>query len=153
MGHLDPETEPLALSVADARRILSHVQREWPLEACGLLGGIGRRVLAVYPTRNALASPVRYRVHPEDLVRVMLDLEARGWALVGIYHSHPHGPPVPSATDITEAYYPDAVYVIAAPVQGEWRLRAFRIQDGRVREVPLRLRDEAAASAPSPGDP
>lgn len=137
MGHLDPETEPLYLSVGDAQRILAHVQAEWPLEACGLLGGIGRRVLAVYPTRNELASPVRYRVHPDDLIRVMLELEARGWELVGIYHSHPHGPPVPSAIDVAEAYYPEAVYVIAAPVRGEWGLRAFRIVDGKTLEVPL----------------
>lgn len=139
MGHLDPEAESLDLTVEDARRILAHVQAEWPLEACGLLGGIGRRVLAVYPARNELASPVRYRVHPDDLIRVIHELEEQGWELVGIYHSHPHGPPVPSATDVAEAYYPEAVYVIAAPVRGEWRLRAFRIADGTVREVPIRL--------------
>ncbi len=139
MGHLDPEAECLYLRVEDARRILAHVQAEWPLEACGLLGGIGRQVLAVYPTRNELASPVRYRVHPEDLIRVIQELEARGWELVGIYHSHPHGPPAPSATDVAEAYYPEAVYVIAAPVQGEWRLRAFRIVDGAAWEVSIQI--------------
>lgn len=139
MGHLDPEAEPLDLTVDGAQRILTHVQAEWPLEACGLLGGIGRQVLAVYPTRNELASPVRYRVHPEDLIRVIRELEARGWELVGIYHSHPHGPPAPSAIDVAEAYYPEAIYVIAAPVHGEWRLRAFRIMNGTVREVPIRL--------------
>lgn len=138
MGHLDPEAESLDLTPADAQRILRHVQAEWPLEACGLLGGIGRRVLAVCPVRNELASPVRYRVHPEDLIRVIQDLEARGWELVGIYHSHPHGPPFPSTTDIAEAYYPEAIYVIAAPARGEWRLRAFRIANGAAREVPIR---------------
>ncbi|WP_376789621.1 M67 family metallopeptidase [Thermoflexus sp.] len=138
MGDLDPEAESLDLTVESIQRILTHVQAEWPLEACGLLGGIGRRVLAVYPTRNELASPIRYRVHPEDLIRVIHELEEREWELVGIYHSHPHGPPVPSATDVAEAYYPEAVYVIAAPVQGEWRLRAFRIMDGAVQEVPIR---------------
>ncbi|MCS7351102.1 MAG: M67 family metallopeptidase [Anaerolineae bacterium] len=139
MGDLDPEAESLDLTAEDAGRILAHVQAEWPLEACGLLGGIGRRVLVVYPTRNELASPVRYRVHPDDLIRVMRELEARGWELVGIYHSHPHGPAAPSATDVAEAYYPEAVYVIAAPVRGEWRLRAFRIVNGAVQEVRIRL--------------
>ncbi|MDW8065112.1 MAG: M67 family metallopeptidase [Anaerolineae bacterium] len=139
MGNLDPEAECLDLTAEDAGRILAHVQAEWPLEACGLLGGIGRRVLAVYPTRNELASSVRYRVHPDDLVRVMGDLEAREWELVGIYHSHPHGPAVPSATDVAEAYYPEVVYVIAAPVRKKWHLRAFRIVNGKAREVPIRL--------------
>jgi proteasome lid subunit RPN8/RPN11 len=144
MGHLDPETEPLLLTPADAGRILAHVQAEWPLEACGLLGGMGRRVLQVYPVRNELASPVRYRVHPEDLIRVVQELESRGWELVGIYHSHPHGPPVPSPTDVAEAYYPESVYLIAAPVQGEWRLRAFQIVNGQVREVPIRLVEDVS---------
>jgi proteasome lid subunit RPN8/RPN11 len=144
MGHLDPETEPLLLTPTDAGRILAHVQAEWPLEACGLLGGMGRRVLQVYPVRNELASPVRYRVHPEDLIRVVQELESRGWELVGIYHSHPHGPPVPSPTDVAEAYYPESVYLIAAPVQGEWRLRAFRIVNGQVREVPIRLVEDVS---------
>jgi proteasome lid subunit RPN8/RPN11 len=144
MGHLDPKTEPLLLTPADAGRILAHVQAEWPLEACGLLGGMGRRVLQVYPVRNELASPVRYRVHPEDLIRVVQELESRGWELVGIYHSHPHGPPVPSPTDVAEAYYPESVYLIAAPVQGEWRLRAFRIVNGQVREVPIRLVEDVS---------
>jgi [CysO sulfur-carrier protein]-S-L-cysteine hydrolase len=144
MGHLDPETEPLLLTPADAGCILAHVQAEWPLEACGLLGGMGRRVLQVYPVRNELASPVRYRVHPEDLIRVVQELESRGWELVGIYHSHPHGPPVPSPTDVAEAYYPESVYLIAAPVQGEWRLRAFRIVNGQVREVPIRLVEDVS---------
>ncbi|SNB75832.1 M67 family metallopeptidase [Thermoflexus hugenholtzii] len=144
MGHLDPEAEPLFLSPTHAARILTHVQAEWPLEACGLLGGVGRRVLQVYPVRNELASPVRYRVHPEDLIRVVQELESRGWELVGIYHSHPHGPPVPSPTDVAEAYYPESVYLIAAPVQGEWRLRAFRIVNGQVREVPIRLVEDVS---------
>jgi proteasome lid subunit RPN8/RPN11 len=105
---------------------------------------MGRRVLRVYPVRNELASPVRYRVHPEDLIRVVQELESRGWELVGIYHSHPHGPPVPSPTDVAEAYYPESVYLIAAPVQGEWRLRAFWIVNGQVREVPIRLVEDVS---------
>jgi proteasome lid subunit RPN8/RPN11 len=144
MGHLDPETEPLLLTPADAGRILAHVQAEWPLEACGLLGGMGRRVLQVYPVRNELASPVRYRVHPEDLIRVVQELESRGWELVGIYHSHPHGPPVPSPTDVARGLLPGVRLPDRRPGPGEWRLRAFRIVNGQVREVPIRLVEDVS---------
>jgi hypothetical protein len=34
--------------------------------------------------------------------------------------------------------------LIAAPVQGEWRLRAFRIVNGQVREVPMRLVEDVS---------
>jgi hypothetical protein len=42
---------------------------------------------------------------------------------------------------VARAYYPDSVYVILAPEApgGEWRGRAFRIEEGRVEEVPLRV--------------
>ena len=68
----------------------------------------------------------------------MIALETAGWDLCGIFHSHPAGPPVPSATDLAQAYYPEAVYLILAPAGGgEWGLRGFWLSDDRVAEVPL----------------
>jgi proteasome lid subunit RPN8/RPN11 len=32
--------------------------------------------------------------------------------ILGVYHSHPRGPAVPSSTDVAEAYYPEWLYVI-----------------------------------------
>ena len=41
------------------------VQARLPQEACGLVGGLQRRALQVYPVANALHSPVRYRMEPD----------------------------------------------------------------------------------------
>jgi proteasome lid subunit RPN8/RPN11 len=79
-------------------------------------------------------------MHPEQQVQAMLDIEARGWELAGIFHSHPNGPSVLSATDVRRAYYPEAVYLIISPDErGEWQGRGFHIEDGRVEAVPLRI--------------
>jgi len=118
------------------------VQARLPQEACGLLGGLQRRALQVYPVANALHSPVRFRMEPDEQVRIFLELEARGWDLLAIYHSHPAGPGQPSPTDLAEAAYPEAIHLIWLPAAGEWRCRGFLIQDGQFTEVPVRVVDE-----------
>lgn len=128
----------LTLRPADYAALLEHGQAEAPHEACGLLGGVGGVVRRVYRMENVSHSPWEYRMDPREQVRVMVEIENAGWELSGIYHSHPSGPPAPSASDVAQAYYPDSVYVILAPdAQGEWRGRAYRIDEGRVEEVRL----------------
>ena len=96
---------------------------------------------AYHPARNAEASPLRYDVHPDDLVRIVFGIEDAGEDLVGIFHSHTHTPAVPSPTDLRTAQYPDAFYVLATlsdPDAGPAdALRAWRIVDGASSEVPL----------------
>jgi len=116
------------LRPALAAQILAHARAEAPREACGLLIGLGGAVEAVVPARNVAEEPTRFfRLDERDLVRGMFDAERRGLTLVGFYHSHPDGVPVPSATDIAQSHYPDAAHVIAGlradPALAAWRLR------------------------------
>lgn len=128
-------------SVAD--ELLDHARTEVPNEACGLLAGdhAAGRATAFHPARNEEASPLRYNVHPDDLVRIIFGIEDAGEDLVGIFHSHTHTPAVPSATDLRTAQYPDAFYVLvtlsdpnAGPAES---LRAWRIRGGVSTEVEL----------------
>jgi proteasome lid subunit RPN8/RPN11 len=130
----------LSLPAAFARRLLEHARRGLPNEACALLSGDagGGRVRAVHLARNRLASPYRYEIDPDDVVRIVHRIERRGDALVGIFHSHPSGPALPSATDVREARY--RVIHLLAGADGDARgLRAWRIEDGRTFEVPLAI--------------
>ncbi len=130
----------LTLTSSQLAEIFAHLDAGKPDEACGLLGGQGGRVEKVYLTANATPSPVRYSIKPEELVQAIVEIEERGWELLGIFHSHPAGPPTPSATDIAEAYYPDSAYVICAPDSGRrWQARAFEIKNGEAREIPIRV--------------
>ncbi len=116
-----------------------HVAAEAPLEACGLVAGRDDGVsVAVYPIPNALHSPTRYRMDPRAQVRAFFAMEAAGLTLLAIYHSHPQGPPRPSATDLREATY-TVPYLIWAPVGETWLARAFLLGNDGAREVPLRL--------------
>jgi proteasome lid subunit RPN8/RPN11 len=118
--------------------MVRHVSEWRPEEACGLLGGPPGRVEAVYPVENVLHSPVAYEMDPRGQVEAMVRLEAEGWEIVGIFHSHPAGPATPSMSDVAQAYYPESVYVILSPGgETEWKARGFRIEAGGVREVDL----------------
>jgi len=118
--------------------MLENVRRWRPEEACGLLAGSAEQVERVYAIENIRHSPTDYLMDPTQQVNAMLEIEAAGWEVCGIFHSHPAGPPQPSRTDIDRAYYPDAVYIILAPSGGtDWTARGFEIDGGQVREVRL----------------
>ncbi len=106
--------------------IVEHCRRELPNEACGLIAGdapaaAGGRARRWLPARNAIASPFRYELHPDDLVRLVLEIDAADEVVWAIVHSHVASPAVPSATDLREARYPDALQVLVS--LAERRLR------------------------------
>lgn len=103
---------------ADAiARIREHVERDYPSEACGLLGGEAagdeKRVARVVPMPNARADRARdrYLIEPEQFYRAVELLARDGLEVVGVYHSHPDHPPRPSAFDRENAL-PWLSYVI-----------------------------------------
>ena len=135
----------LTLTENQMRQMIAHAQAALPNEACGLLGGKSGRVQAVYSGANAEHSPVRYRMVPQEQLLAMDAIELAGGDLLGIFHSHPEGQPVPSATDIAQAYYPDAVYIILArPRSGKWKMHGYNLKNGRSQRVVLQVEPEPA---------
>jgi len=118
-----------------ADEIIKHAGTEVPNECCGLLAGKNGTVLEVFRCESTEKSPYRYYLDPKDQIRIMREMDRKGWDLVGIYHSHTHTEAYPSKTDVELAFYPEALYFIVsvqdrnAPV-----IRAFRITDGQIAE-------------------
>jgi len=100
-----------------------------PEEGCGLLFGRGQCVERVVPIQNALHSPVRFRLEPQAQLAAMQGADEQGLELLAIYHSHPRGPDHPSATDIEEAAYPQAAYLIWwQDGAGGWQVELFWLE-------------------------
>ena len=118
------------------QQLIAHLQDCYPLEGCGLLAGNeAREVTAIYPIDNILQSLTAYEMDPRQQIEAMIDLEAKGWQLVAIYHSHPHGPARPSPTDIAQAFYPEALNIIVSlQKQASPEVRAFTIVAQAVTE-------------------
>jgi proteasome lid subunit RPN8/RPN11 len=135
--------QELQLSLAMWESMQAQAELHAPEEICGLLAGTIEaplyRAQSIIPTTNALHSPVRYRIDPLEQLKAFELIEELGLELVGIYHSHPHGPDVPSPTDVSESYYPETVYLIWSRRTGQWNCRGFLIQDGNLAEVTLSL--------------
>ena len=122
--------------------IIAQAREEDPNECCGVLAGRDGRVAKLFRAVNAEKSPYRYNVDPPDLLRIYRECDANGWDFVAIYHSHTHTEAYPSPTDVSQAAWPDSLYLIVSLLDSESPvLRAYRIQDSRVSEEELRIED------------
>jgi proteasome lid subunit RPN8/RPN11 len=103
--------------------------------------GSGGSIDEAVPTRNLSSDPSRFRVDPQEHINTNRRLRGTPRAVIGAYHSHPHGPAVPSRRDLAEAYYPEFVWLIVSLAEGEPHYRAYRIERGEPREVKLTSRE------------
>ncbi|MBL8156243.1 MAG: M67 family metallopeptidase [Anaerolineae bacterium] len=145
---------PLRLSTAQILELQRHALKVWPDEACGVLAGRGQAVTSIIPLPNAAADPKRsYRIDDRVLVETLRDIELKSQSLIGFYHSHPNGSHIPSPTDVRQAYYPDALYVIVglrnreSPEVGAWSIRS-----GEVKPVEIQTGSLPAQPDEDEGD-
>lgn len=114
----------LQMSVAQLQQICDHAQRTYPEECCGLLLGQldpsteRKNLVEVWETLNAWSAEAmeainsiasasekthskadRYWIDPRDLLEAQRYGRDRQLDIVGIYHSHPDHPAVPSECD------------------------------------------------------
>ncbi|HEY8490813.1 MAG TPA: M67 family metallopeptidase [Dehalococcoidia bacterium] len=123
--------------------IIAHAREEAPNECCGILAGKDGTVVKLWRTTNAEHSPYRYSVDPKELLQIYREIEANGWELTGIYHSHTHTEAYPSPTDVRLAAWPDAVYFLVSLKDPERPdFHGYHIRDGQVTEVPLEIVEE-----------
>jgi proteasome lid subunit RPN8/RPN11 len=121
--------------------IVAHSREEAPNECCGLVSGRDGAATAVHRARNEFDSPLRYNVHPSDLLRITNQIDEAGEELAAIYHSHTRSEAYPSQTDVNLAEnWPDPIYLICSLQDpGEPVLRGFRIAGGAIEEVGLEV--------------
>ncbi len=116
--------------IAIARRLLDEIRRRaeaaYPEECCGLLLGHEQdkdRILvsAAVASANLAAEPQRhFEVDPVLYLRLCRRAEAEPSSaqLVGLYHSHPEGEAVPSASDAAEAWQEGWIWLIVPLASG-----------------------------------
>ena len=139
-SHPGPASVQLPAPLIDA--IVEHARSEYPNEACGLVigdraAGDGGTALRFVPTRNRAASPYRYEIDSEDLLRLTIAIDDADEVFWAIVHSHVRSPAYPSPTDVGLAFYPDALYLLVSLAAPEPRLGAFRIVDGAIHPVEI----------------
>ena len=160
----------LLIATPIVQELIAHARELAPFECCGLLAGKAGRVLRQYRVTNTVATEqqavavfdqasvkrlgelperlraeVAYFMDPKEMVHAFKEMRSQRLDLVGIYHSHPHSPAYPSATDVGLAYYPEAAYVIISLQQpSKPNIRAYWIKEQTVTPCAIEVTDEPA---------
>ena len=143
----------ISISKKIFNRLIAHAKEEAPNECCGLLAGKENFLATLYSIRNLPADdpmvadlkvPVdrrfRYVMDPKEQLLALKKMRQEGTELRGIYHSHPHSPAYPSATDVRLAFYSDVYYLIVSLEEKDRpQVRAFRIVDQKITEEKIEV--------------
>lgn len=99
---------PLVLADAAYEAMLATAIDGYPLEACGLLGGVPgtSRIDAFCPAHNIDESAKTYAIGPAGFADAESRFGPLGLEIVGVMHSHTHTDAYPSPTDIDRADNP-----------------------------------------------
>jgi len=117
-------------------RINAHLEKAYPGEGAGFLLGVDSDVKDVLPLENAREEEARHNrflITPEDYLKAELKAAGLGMDLIGVFHSHPDCPNVPSEYD-REWAQPFFSYIITRVDDGKvvshrsWRLMEDRTQ-------------------------
>ena len=129
---------PLRLAAPAWRRIRELAAAAWPHEACGLL--VGSSLTATRPVqaiacRNLATDPEQgYCIDPETFLHIEHAARARGGAVIGVWHSHPHGDPTPSERDRREAWPNWSYLIVGTDGARVTPPRAWRLDGRQCRE-------------------
>ena len=111
-------------------RINEHVEKAYPGEGAGFLLGVDGDVKGVLPLDNAREEEARHNrflITPEDYMKAEMKAMELGVDLIGVFHSHPDCPNIPSEYD-REWAQPSFSYIITRVDEGKavshrsWRL-------------------------------
>ena len=122
-------------------QILHQAQISPDVEVCGLITARQGRPQRCIPVANVSEQPQRlFAMDPKQQIDALRSMREQKEELFGIYHSHPHSPADPSDTDLDQAGYPEALYVIVSlNTKGVLEMRGFRLKDGKAEQVQLEI--------------
>ena len=122
-------------------QLLHHAQQSPDGEVCGLIGSKDGLSSHCYPIANIATAPQRlFVMDPAQQIAAMRSMRERGEELFAIYHSHPAGPSIPSATDRAQANYPETLYlIISLQTRGVLEMQGFLLDGDTITEVPLEI--------------
>jgi proteasome lid subunit RPN8/RPN11 len=122
----------IRLSDVVQQTLITHGEASYPQECCGFLYGKDgeiRQLRIARAVANAVAEDQQHRfeIDPRDYLKAEKYATASGMELLGIYHSHPNRPAIPSQHDLGKAV-PYLSYLIVSVKEGKadhirsWRL-------------------------------
>lgn len=145
----------IELSREHLQAICNHAESAYPQECCGLLLGLVRgdskTVVEVRPTENAwdeeaiktfeeiepgarLGATKRgnYAIAPADILKVQREARSRNLYIIGIYHSHPDHPAIPSKFDTCVAWQEYSYIIVSVCFGTRGEILSWCLDDDRL---------------------
>ncbi len=131
----------LILPLGLQAQIEAETKSAFPRECCGLIEGMVSgevfEARALHPARNDAKASDRFEIAPEDHFTASRLARANHHNVIGCYHSHPNGAPVPSRHDLNGAEEEDFLWLIAASGGADCTLRAFLYRSSTLEPLAL----------------
>jgi proteasome lid subunit RPN8/RPN11 len=139
----------MKITDAQLKQIYAHAKEIYPYECCGFLLGsfdAGGLVRQVKPATNQNQDRTdRFVISPGEFAQVQFAADDARLDIIGIYHSHPDWPPIPSQTDM-ESAWAEVYYLIVSVHEGlPFNTNVWQLVDEGLRRfegVPLEIVDE-----------
>jgi proteasome lid subunit RPN8/RPN11 len=128
-----PMSNMIKLNIEQLHSIRTHAESIYPQECCGIILGdiasLGKTVVEVIPTENAWSAEAnnfsgdktvdderrRYAIAPQIMLKIQREARFRSLNIIGIYHSHPDHPAVPSECDREFAWQEYSYIIVSVP--------------------------------------
>ncbi|MCS7261943.1 MAG: M67 family metallopeptidase [Aquificaceae bacterium] len=130
----------LRIKSSALQKIVAQAERDYPYETCGLLLGKSegslRTVFGVYETPNANPDRKhdRYEIAPQDYLLAEKKARQFGLDIVGVYHSHPDHPDIPSQFDLERAFEGFSYIILSVSKGKVTSYRSWELQERRFVE-------------------
>ena len=139
----------MKITDAQLKQIYAHAVETYPYECCGFLLGQFSDNGFVHEIRRATNQNQdrtdRFVISSEEFANVHKSADTAELEIIGIYHSHPDWPPIPSQTDMENAWK-DAFHLITSIYQKTpLNTNVWRLADDGIRRfefVPLEIVDQ-----------
>lgn len=142
----------LRVTAEHIRAICAHAQSTYPQECCGLLLGKlsqdGKILIEAIATENVWSAQAvesfsqidtkwqlsenkstHYTIAPEEILRVQKESRDRQLDIIGIYHSHPDHPAIPSEFDRVCAWQAYSYIIVSVPQGKAGELQSWCLDD------------------------
>ncbi|AFY76015.1 MAG: M67 family metallopeptidase [Hydrococcus sp. C42_A2020_068] len=130
------------------QQIRAHAENTYPEECCGLLigkiEGENKILIEVIATENSWDAEAaeflsveagskrnRFSIAPEVLLRVQKETRDRNLSIIGIYHSHPDHPAIPSEFDRAIAWQQYSYMIISLSQGRAVEIRSWFLDENR----------------------
>lgn len=130
-SHVD---QPILISKTLVSQLLEAAKQQLPYEFTALLGGHQNIITSFYPASSEVSSTDTFLLSPSIFFQSMAHMKEQHESWLGILHTHPLSPAVPSSLDIHGWHYPDLSYWILSFASEKPDLALYQIRQGHIQQ-------------------